>query len=263
MHEFSWLHPRVVPLIVAHRGSSALAPENTLAAFRQALQDGADAIELDVRLTCDNEVVVIHDAQLHRTTNGRGRVEDHSLAELKRLNAGRWFHPSYDKERISTLADVFELVRGRIGMNIELKSDRKPKHHYDLVDRCVQIIRQYRAQSYVLISSFHHHFIKHFKKQHPDIPGGLLVRPFTLEKLKTVSLAMSLHVEYIIYSGTSLRKSTVTRAHDRHLFVGEYTVNTRRRALRSLRYKVDAIITDDPSRTRNILEIKTPPLRGH
>src|SRR5213075_2825191 len=108
----------------AHRGASRKAPENTLAAFSRAIDDGADGIELDVRLTADGEIVVFHDSRLNRTTDGSGKIERCTLDELKRLSAGSWFHPVFGGESIPTLDQALELVRRRVGVNIELKSDR-------------------------------------------------------------------------------------------------------------------------------------------
>ena len=113
------------PLIVAHRGASAAAPENTLAAFEQAIALGADGFELDCTLTRDNEVVVIHDDTLDRTTNGRGNVADHTLDELKRLDVGVWFDPDYAGERIPTLREALDCARGRARVYIEIKDGDK------------------------------------------------------------------------------------------------------------------------------------------
>src|SRR5258705_12246401 len=121
---FSWLHLRTFPVVVAHRGSSAITPENTLAAFRQASSDGAAAVELDVRLSKDGEVVVIHDEKLHRTTGGRGRGSDFSLKELRQLSAGSWFHKEFSSETIPTLAEILALLRGIMGVKIEIKHGR-------------------------------------------------------------------------------------------------------------------------------------------
>ena len=112
--------------VTAHRGFSGTAPENTLAAFRAAIDTGCDMIELDVHLSRDNQVVVIHDDTLERTTSGRGNVADQTYAELKRLDAGSWFDPRFSGERIPTLADVLSLARNRILVNIELKKGKKP-----------------------------------------------------------------------------------------------------------------------------------------
>lgn len=111
--------------IVAHRGSRINRPENTLAAFEEAIRVGADGIELDVHLSKDGEIVVIHDETVDRTTNGTGQVKDMTLAELKQLDAGIWFDPEYAGQTIPTLREVFELLTERQYkgcLNIELKT---------------------------------------------------------------------------------------------------------------------------------------------
>jgi glycerophosphoryl diester phosphodiesterase len=109
--------------IIAHRGLSGLAPENTLAAFRAAIECGADRIELDVHLSKDGVPVVIHDADLDRTTNGAGPVVAATLEELRRLDAGAWFSPRFAGERIPTLEETLELLCGTIGVNVEIKEE--------------------------------------------------------------------------------------------------------------------------------------------
>jgi hypothetical protein len=112
------------PLIIAHRGASAYAPENTLAAFKKAIDLGADGIELDVHLSKDGEVVVIHDRTIDRTSNGKGQVAEMSLKELKALDFGSWFSDEYQKESIPLLREVLELLKDWNGLlNIELKQN--------------------------------------------------------------------------------------------------------------------------------------------
>ena len=110
------------PLIIAHRGDVEHAPENTIASFESAIRKGADTIELDVHLSADNEVVVHHDYYLERTTSGTGYIGKKSLAELKKLDVGSWYDKKFRQERMPTLAEVFELGRGKIRFQIELKS---------------------------------------------------------------------------------------------------------------------------------------------
>src|SRR5512139_1857475 len=112
------------PIIFAHRGASAHAPENTLAAFELALAQQADAIELDVKLSADGRVIVIHDSTVDRTTDGHGKVKDMSLADLKALDAGSFFSSEFAGEKIPTLDEVFEAVGRRTFINIELKNHR-------------------------------------------------------------------------------------------------------------------------------------------
>jgi len=110
-------------LVIGHRGDSAHAPENTLAAFRAAIAAGADMVECDLGLTRDLVPVILHDKTLDRTTDGRGRLAEHDFAEVARLDAGSWFGPQFAGERIPTLEQTLDLVSGRIRLNLEIKSE--------------------------------------------------------------------------------------------------------------------------------------------
>jgi glycerophosphoryl diester phosphodiesterase len=114
------------PVIFAHRGASGYAPENTLTAFNLAVQQGSDAIELDVKLTADGQIVVFHDQTLERTTSATGKIGEKTLSELKELDAGSHFDISYLNERIPTLEEVFEAVGQRTSINVELTNYASP-----------------------------------------------------------------------------------------------------------------------------------------
>jgi len=114
------------PVIFAHRGASRFAPENTLAAFNLAVQQGSDAIELDAKLTADGHIVVFHDQTLERTTSATGKIRERTLSELKGLDAGGHFDISYQNDRIPTLEEVFEAVSQRIFVNVELTNYASP-----------------------------------------------------------------------------------------------------------------------------------------
>ena len=141
------------PVIFAHRGASAHAPENTLAAFELALQQGADAIELDVKLTVDGHVVVIHDATVDRTTGARGRVKDLSLAELRALSAGSFFASHFSTEKIPMLEEVFEVLGKRLFINVELTNYNTPRDH--LVESVCMLVKKFNLQKHILFSSFY------------------------------------------------------------------------------------------------------------
>jgi len=113
--------PKGAVNVIAHRGASAYAPENTLAAFALAAEQGADWFELDCTLSKDGEVIVIHDDDVERTTGGTGKVADLTLAELKALDAGSWFDPKFAGEKLPTLGEALDLAKGRIGVYIEIK----------------------------------------------------------------------------------------------------------------------------------------------
>lgn len=159
---------------VAHRGYSSLAPENTIAAFKLAMeQEQVSWIELDVQLSRDGVPVVIHDFRLERTTNGSGNVRDHTLAELKKLDAGSWKSKKYAGERIPTLTEVLELTKGKVKLNIELKTvgDMYPDLAASVIGKLYGV---WKPCDYV-ITSFEKKALRQVKRIHPEIPTGLII----------------------------------------------------------------------------------------
>ncbi len=160
------------PLNIAHRGASAVAPENTLAAFHKALELGADGIELDVRLCADGTPVVIHNPSVDATTDGSGSVAQMTLRELKQLDAGAWFAPAFAGERIPTLEETLAAVGGRLLVNIELKG--KAILGRRLVRATVDLIERYCLAERVLVSSFNPLLLHRVQRIAPKIATGLL-----------------------------------------------------------------------------------------
>ncbi len=247
----SWLAPDRTPIIVAHRGASAVEPENTLAAFRRAIEDGADAVELDVRLSSDGELVVFHDSTLHRITGRRGFVHEWPLNRLKTLSAGAWFRRRSARERIPTLAEALRVLRGKAAVNIEIKS--RPGQSALIVTQCCRLVGDQHLQPAILISSFNRRFVELVKKIDPRSASGLLIHPVRSLLSSPARLARRAGADYVILSGSRLRKKMVLGAHRTGIRVGEYTANTRRRVGKDLRYGVDMIITNDPFRIRKFL----------
>lgn len=138
------------PELMAHRGNSAVAPENTLAAFAEALKTPAQSCELDVHLSADGEVIVMHDATVDRTTNGTGAIADLTLAQIKALDAGGWFGKRFVGEKVPTLAEVVALVGDKVKLNVEIKSAADP----DSSLKVVQILRDGGILEQSMISSF-------------------------------------------------------------------------------------------------------------
>jgi len=153
------------PLIGGHRGNPAEAPENTLASFRSALDLGVDMIECDVHPSSDGELVVIHDHTLDRTTNGSGLVVQHTLAELRQLDAGRG-------ERLPLLRELLELVSGRAGLCIELK--QIPIAYPGLEERVVGLLREHQLVEQTAVISFLHSSVRRLKELEPDLQVGIL-----------------------------------------------------------------------------------------
>ncbi len=162
------------PLIVAHRGWSAAAPENTLKAFERAAALGLP-FELDVHLCASGEVVVLHDETLERTTTGRGRVDETPYDTLRTLDAGAWFDPAFAGEPIPTLDRVLERFGGEVLIDIELKTtDRKA----ELAEAVVAAIRRHGLVDEVLVSSFDPFLLGHVRRIEPAIARGQLVATF-------------------------------------------------------------------------------------
>ncbi|HLF15732.1 MAG TPA: glycerophosphodiester phosphodiesterase family protein [Bacteroidota bacterium] len=251
---FSWRTPRSGTLVVAHRGSSVSAPENTLAAFARAVADGADAFELDARLTADHKVVVIHDRTLARTAGGRGRVSDSTAASIRRLSAGAWFSEEFAGERVPFLEEALDLAAGKAGVNIELKFDSRRADPGPLVRRVRDIVRGFRHPGSILISSFHHGALALQRSVAPDIDTGVLVYPPGVPATSGVRPALRIGAGWLMYSGGNIRKSFVSRARGEGIRTMEYTVNGRTRLKRALRFGVDGVITDGPAAIRRLLE---------
>ena len=153
--------------IWAHRGASAVAPENTLAAFVAALAAGADGIELDVHLTRDGVPVVIHDETVDRTTNGSGRIRDLSHAEIDALDAGNWFGPQWRGEKVPTLADVLTGFAGRLKLNVEVKDLRAGRQVLELLEK--------HPRGDLVISSFDRSLLRKLRQADPRLPLAVLL----------------------------------------------------------------------------------------
>jgi len=168
----------VTPLIIAHRGDSANRPENTLASFKSALDLGADLLELDVQLTKDRHVVVIHDPSVERTTDGNGLVAEMTLATIRKLSAGysERFGDRYTAEKVPTLAEVLTLARGRARVMIEIKKESvsEDENEDGIEGRSIAAVREARMEKNVLLISFDRRALRRVQKFAPEIPRGHL-----------------------------------------------------------------------------------------
>ncbi|WP_083486020.1 glycerophosphodiester phosphodiesterase [Alicyclobacillus ferrooxydans] len=209
--------------VFGHRGWSARYPENTMAAFISALEIGVDGIEFDVHLTKDGEIVVIHDANLERTTNGHGCVEDYTLTELRQLDAGSWFHESFRGQVIPTLDEVLELVRLHIRpvkMNIELKYGRTP--YAGLGENVWRKVTACGLASNTIISSFNHFALRDLKR---DVPQAQVAILYTEGLVDPWRYAVFLDAEGLHPFHQSFDEEVVLDAHRAGRAVRPYTVN--------------------------------------
>lgn len=235
------------PWKIAHRGFSSEYPENTLVAFKAALDCGVPMIELDVTLSRDRKLIVIHDDDLERTTNGQGPVNQHTLTELKKLDAGGWFHPRFAGERLPELAEVFDLVAGKAFINIEIKPGVYESHHPpDAVEhQVVELARRKQAFASILISSFDVNVLQQLSSI-ADAPalGVLSPHPADSDVLKMCrSLnALSWHPDQRILS-----PDQVEMMHSAGIRVLPYNASSTEEIARMKAMQVDGIFCDDPS----------------
>lgn len=234
------------PLIIAHRGASGTAPENTLAAFQKALDLGADMIELDVHLTGDDHLVVIHDPTLERTTNGAGRVIDHTLQKIRTFNAGNWFGPGFEAERVPSLQEVIELVNGRIPINIEVKIPHYLDQAYTqkTATLLANILNQ-RNPFHFLISSFDYSFLAAIHELAPSLPLAFLFSGLT-PSLKVKIKSGMLHALHPHWWITNLSLMELASKH--HLQVNVWTVDNPKQMKRLKGMDVNGIITNFPKK---------------
>jgi glycerophosphoryl diester phosphodiesterase len=249
------MHPWPRPMILAHRGASTQAPENTLAAFELALKQGAHGIELDVKLSADGEVVVIHDPSVERTTNGRGRVSQLTLAALRELDAGSFFSDEFKGEKIPTLAEVFESFGKQMIINVELTNYKTPRD--GLADKACELVRRFGLQENVLFSSFLSSNLKRTRSLLPDTPRGLLALGGWLGWWSR-SFGFTFGDYQALHPG--LRDTTpqqVARVHRLKRRIHVWTVNSADDMRRLIGWGVDGLITDDPKLAKDVLSQST------
>ncbi len=247
--------------VVAHRGSSGAAPENTLAAVRLAIAQRSDVMENDIQRTADGELVIVHDTTLARTTDveqvfpdrAPWNVGDFTLAEIKQLDAGSWFAPEFAGERVPTLAEWVNAVGNRTGMLLEPKApELYPGIEIDL-DKELRSLpaftRALRADR-VVVQSFNHAWLRTYKDLAPDVPVGLLygTRPTEADIATAATWAQQVNPALGV-----IDEATVDQVHARGLEIHVWTVNAGQDMRRAIGWDVDGIITNYPQVLRDIL----------
>jgi glycerophosphoryl diester phosphodiesterase len=250
------------PLIVGHRGASSVAPENTLAALARALEDGADGVEFDVRLARDGVPVVIHDATLRRTALRPGRVDAHTSAELKKIDAGSWFNrrfpalarEAFAGEGVPTLSEALELVgpRSRV-VYVELKcdaADEYPRLAREVVGR----IRELGLADRAVIESFEHAAVREARRLAPEIRAAALFdarwsRPF-ISARAAVARTNACDAQEVSLHRSLLRRPVVEAARRSGLETIIWTADTPDWLARAHRLGLRAVITNRPAELR-------------
>jgi len=234
------------PWIIAHRGFKKKYPENTLAAFQAAMDAGVTMIELDVTLSRDRKLVVIHDATLERTTNGHGPVHDYTLEELKQLDAGSWFESGFADQRLPELAEVLELVNDRVYINIEIKPHAYEAHHPpDAIEKqVVKLLRQKNLMDTGMISSFDVKILEQIASM-KEAPAIAFISKKAAAR-NTVQMCSRLNVFSWHPYHKIVTRQQVDMMHDAGIRIFPYNVDALREYRRMLAMDVDGVITSNP-----------------
>lgn len=244
---------------IAHRGASFYAPENTMAAFQKAVDLDFDFIEFDVRLSKDGQLVVIHDADVQRTTNGVGYIGDLTVQEIKMLDAGSWFSPEFSNERIPLLEEVLKQFGGKIGLLIEMKSsENQPQLTKLLSDTLMEYIDNGLKPSTIKVQSFNINEIKRFHELSPTISSGLLFEKqldiFHFEDYRKFAKFLSVNHHL-------LSKSIIHEAKRYGFDIFSWTIKKQYQFQMMQRFGVNGIISDEECKKfLNFTTMSTGPL---
>jgi glycerophosphoryl diester phosphodiesterase len=227
-------------IVIAHRGASSYAPENTFAAFDLALDMGASHIELDVHVTADGHLVVIHDDTVDRTTNGSGPVASHTRASLKALDAGSWFDPRFAGERIPTFDEVLERYKGRAHIHTEIKG-RSP----NLSRQTVDLVRRHGMTEHITVTSFQRAPLEETRAYAPELPTGWLVPEITDA---IVAQARAIGLTQLCPTAHVLTPELVARLHAEGSVVRAWGVANEELMRRAFDARVDGMTVNFPDK---------------
>ena len=231
------------PLVIAHRGASTEAPENTLVAYRRAIEMGADMAECDVWLTKDRVPVLLHDGTLERTAGVTGHIEDLTFEQAARLDVGAWKAPRYSGERIPTLRETLDLVRGHLTLIVEIKPQGMEREVVDVIRASAIPAEQ------VMVFSFHHEVIAEIGRLAPELPRTWLISKLPTDeegRRERLRAALEVGSSAIGLSKSAVDPRIVKLAHLAGLQVFSWTINDRPTMRRVSRAGVDGIISDAP-----------------
>jgi glycerophosphoryl diester phosphodiesterase len=241
--------------VIAHRGASAYYPENTLVSFEGAIALGADMVELDVQLSLDGKVVVFHDEKIFRCTNGRGKIAEHTLAELKKLDAGSWFNKKFQGEKIPTLSEVLNVCKNRIAVNIEIKTEAVTGTLAGGVEeKCLQIVDQIGMRRHVVFSSFDPRAIIHLKEIDQTVAAAVLFEKGLYGSKLPSQVVASLGAAAFNCSKRELSRKWLDDLKLHDVPVNVYTVDNDNDMRRWLGLGVGGIFTNHPDILKSVLE---------
>ncbi|RUQ30613.1 glycerophosphodiester phosphodiesterase [Peribacillus cavernae] len=235
------------PLKIAHRGAAGYCPENTMASYKKAIELGADFIEIDIRLSRDGELVVIHDPTLERTTDGIGYVCDQDFAVLRQLDAGSWFHRDFKNECIPSFEELLDRLLPQAGILIELKTPSQyPGIEEKLAGEIIKRNLHQKETPILMVQSFDTRSVKKLHLLLPSIPVGVLIKhnPKGISGKKLKELSAFAH--FINPKQTMMTAKLKKRIHEHGMKTFTWTVNNQKKIRKFERMNLDGITTDFP-----------------
>ena len=237
--------------IIAHRGFSGVAPENTMAAFERAIAINADGIECDVHLSKDGKIVICHDTTLMRTTNGSGSIQDYTWDELQAFDAGSWFSPEFSKERIPSLERLLKLVRKTdLLLNIELKTETI--FYPQIEEKVVALLKKFDLVDHSLISSFNFQSLSKVKVLLPELATAALIK-YPQEVINFWEQMSALKVNAIHPCYLGLTTDIMDKAEKRGFQINTWTPDQPEEISHLLKLQTHGIITNFPEKAQQIL----------
>ena len=239
-------------LIIAHRGASKFAPENTLASVNAALKLNPNRIEIDVQQTKDSVIVLMHDTTLGRTTNGKGLIKEKTFLELTKLDAGSWFSEEFSKERIPTLEAIIKLIDGKCELIIEIK---KGGDYYPNIEKNIlNIIKKHKAESWVIIHSFDSEILERMHQLNPNIAlhkllvGKLKFVPFIVSnQFESLNIDSQPYIKAYSLNYAFANRDIIKLLKSKGKEINVWNVNDAHSANELISLGVDGIITDNPN----------------
>ncbi len=238
-------------IVIGHRGASELAPENTLSAFKRALDSGVDMVEVDVQVTADNLPIAMHDLDHGRTTEGSTAVKDMSYSELMHLDAGKWFDGKYKGEKIPLLADIIELISGKAYLNIEIKAGEQSLSR-DKIKTIIDVVEQCNYLKYSTFGSFDYKILEEIKKYNPDIYTAAIKIPW--ETNLPSEVCNSIGAEIFICALGELTHEIEEDAKKHNIILAVYDVDTKEAFFEVTKYKVKAIASNNPAMIKKLID---------
>ncbi len=238
-------------VVIGHRGAAAYFPENTISSFEGAIELKADMLELDVQLTKDNIPVLFHDTKLDKRSNGKGLVADYTLSELQQLDAGSWFGSQFKGEKIPTLREALERIKGRILINIEIKTeavlpDADYNHETSVEKQVVDMVNEMGIKDEVMVSSFDYRAVKRVKEIDREIYTALLYDKAQSKGLNPKQLVDLYAADAFNCSARQLSRGWIKMLNENNIPFFVYTINRKRQMRRVIKAGAKGIFSDKP-----------------